>query len=206
MTADSIASKLEDEITAGAIEPGAELIQTDLAKRFAVSRIPIRDALQVLAAAGLVTITPNRGARVIQLTKGEVREVYDLRILLECDCLKQAIPKMTAEDHKRIELNLLKSNLDSLTDAWADADWSFHASLYAPADRSRQVALIRSLRRTCQIHIAAYRRLPEDTARWLDDHARLLDLCRAGKRQAAAKLLKAHIEAAGESLIEAMSG
>ena len=156
MTADSIAATLESEITAGRIGPGAELIQSELAKRFAVSRIPVRDALQLLAASGLVTIAPNRGARVIQLTKQEVCEVYDLRILLECDCLGKAIPEMTSDDHERIEHALLKSNLDALTDAWAEGDWSFHASLYAPAGRARQVALVRGLRRTCQMHIAAF--------------------------------------------------
>ena len=152
-----------------------------------------------------MTITPNRGARVIQLTKDEVSELYDLRVLLECDCLRQAIPKMTADDHKGIEHALLKSNLDALTDAWAEGDWSFHEALYRPAGRRRQVALIRGLRQACQLHIAAYRKLPEDTARWLDDHGRLLDLCRSGKRRAAAKLLKAHIQAAGQSLIAAMA-
>ena len=206
MTADSIAATLESEITAGRIDPGSELIQSELAKRFAVSRIPVRDALQLLAAMGLVTIAPNRGARVIQLTIEEVREVYELRILLECDCLGQAIPNMAPDDHKRIEHTLLKSNLDALGDCWAEGDWLFHATLYEPAGRKRQIEMIRSLRRTCQLHIAAYRKLPEDTARWCEDHVRLTEFCRAGKRQAAAKLLGEHIKAAGKSLISAMSG
>src|SRR5262245_20367755 len=80
MTPDMIAAALRSELMMGTLRPGAELSQVVLAERFGVSRIPIRDALRILAGEGLVEIEANRGARAIALTPGEVREIYDLRV------------------------------------------------------------------------------------------------------------------------------
>jgi len=204
MTEEIITATLEQEILVGEIRPGTELVQVDLANRFAVSRIPVRDALRRLAALGLVTISPNRGARVVQLTLDDVREIYDLRALLECNCLRHAMDRMTDDDLQRIEHALAKSNLDALTDAWAEGDWFFHETLYAPAGRNHQIELIRNLRNRCRTHVAAYRTLPEETPRWLGGHERLVGFCRKGDIEAAVGALAKHITAAGNTLLETM--
>src|SRR6185369_12849834 len=90
-----IATALRGELMAGVLRPGADLSQVDLAERFGVSSIPVRDALRILAGEGLVDIEINRGAKAISLTPDQVREVYDLRILLECDCLRRAAKALT---------------------------------------------------------------------------------------------------------------
>src|SRR5688572_6464585 len=102
-TPDLIADSLRDEILRGVIEPGAPLRQEELAERFQVSRIPVRDALLRLESQGLVHVYPNRGAFVISLSADEVREIYDMRILLEGDLIERAVPRMTAEDWRRID-------------------------------------------------------------------------------------------------------
>jgi len=204
MNEESIAAALQQEILAGEIQPGTELVQVALANRFAVSRIPVRDALRRLAASGLVTISPNRGARVVQLTPDEVREIYELRILLEGDCLRRAMGRMTEDDLQRIEHALAKSNLDALTDDWAEGDWFFHATLYAPAGRNHQIEMIRNLRNRCRTHVAVYRTLPEETPRWLDGHERLFGFCRQGDIEAAVGALERHIETAAGILLDKM--
>ena len=204
MSAETIAAALTRDITAGLIAPGTDLPQADLAARFQVSRIPIRDALQRLAVDGLVTVTPNKGARVIRLNADEIREVYDLRILLEGDLLSRAIPKMTEQDQMKNELALERSNLEARTERWAEGDWHFHTALYAPANRPRQLDLVYSLRRTCQIHIAAYRKLPDQTARWLEDHGALVDGCRARDTDYATRVLQLHLRAACQALLNAL--
>src|SRR5688500_2920250 len=100
-TPDLIADSLRDEILRGVIEPGAPLRQEELAERFQVSRIPVRDALLRLESQGLVHVYSNRGAFVISLSADEVREIYDMRILLEGDLIERAVPRMTAEDWRR---------------------------------------------------------------------------------------------------------
>jgi DNA-binding GntR family transcriptional regulator len=78
---ETIAAALRADILSGATKPGALLRQEELAARFAMSRIPVRDALRLLEAEGLVTIATNRGAQVSRLSCSEVAEIYHLRCL-----------------------------------------------------------------------------------------------------------------------------
>ena len=98
MTAPQIATTLRADILAGRITPGEALQQEDLAARFGVSRIPVRDALQQLAAARLVEVVPGRGARVVRLTRDELVEVFELRRLLECNLVGRAIHSISGSD------------------------------------------------------------------------------------------------------------
>src|SRR5947207_6687046 len=100
---ETIASALRADILSGASRPGTLLRQEDLAARFAMSRIPVRDALRLLEAEGLVTIATNRGAQVTQLSRDEVAEIFHLRVLLECDCLALAASRMSEKDLDRID-------------------------------------------------------------------------------------------------------
>src|SRR5215217_912423 len=102
-TPDRIAETLREEILRGAVAPGQPLRQEELAERFGVSRLPVRDALLRLEAQGLVHVYPNRGAFVISLSVDEVREIYEMRILLEGDIIERAVPRMTADDWRLID-------------------------------------------------------------------------------------------------------
>src|SRR3954470_16750413 len=101
-TPDLIAETLREEILRGVVAPGQALRQEELADRFGVSRLPVRDALLRLEAQGLVHVYPNRGAFVITLSADEVREIYEMRILLEGDLLERAVPKIGEDDWRRI--------------------------------------------------------------------------------------------------------
>lgn len=204
MSAEKIAAVLEADILSGACRPGEELKQGEIASRFSVSRIPVRDALQVLSSRGFIELIPNRRARVISLSWQEIDEVFDLRILLESDCLRQAIQRMEPADFERIDTALAHSNIDATGSHWAEGDWDFHRALYLPAGRPRQLAMIEDLRRTCRIHISGYGILPSRTRTWLQDHERLVAICRKGAWNDAAALLEQHIETARRTLLSAM--
>lgn len=205
MSAERIADQLQADIVTGAYRPGTELKQGEIAERFQVSRIPVRDALQLLATRGLIDLVPNRRARVISLTFEEIKEIYDLRVLLECDCLRQAIGRMDEDCLDAIRASFRHSSIDANTPRWADGDWAFHKSLYMPAGRPRQLKMIEDLRRTCRIHIAGYGLLPEHTSQWLQDHEVMVDACAAGDSSRAAATLEHHIMSAGKSLTDTLS-
>jgi len=205
MSAEKIAAALEDEIVAGTYRPGVELKQGEIAARFAVSRIPVRDALQLLSARGLIDLVPNRRARVIRLSEAEIEEVYDLRLLLETDCLRQSIRRATEADMARIDTALAHSNIDAATSRWAESDWMFHKTLYAPAGRPRQISMIEELRRTCRIHIAGYGILPSRTEDWLDDHAAMVEALKEREEDRAAEILERHIATARRTLLAGIS-
>lgn len=201
-TADLIADALAQDIAAGRIALGAPLRQEELAERFGVSRIPVRDALQRLEGDGIVVIYPNRGAFVATLSVDEIREIIDMRVLVEGDLIARAVPEMAQDDLERIEIAAAIAERESSARGWSEADHNFHKALYAPARRPRQLELALSLRRSIERYAAAHQRLPERRADWLEDHAALVDACRAGDTQRARDILCGHIERAGAFLIE----
>jgi DNA-binding GntR family transcriptional regulator len=201
---DTIAAALRAEILSGETKPGTLLRQEDLAARFAMSRIPVRDALRLLEAEGLVTIATNRGAQVIQLSRDEVAEIYHLRSLLECDCLSLAVPRMTPEDLEHIERVRQRAEIDAATAEWNEGDWLFHEALYRPSRHDRQIEMIRSLRLTSDLYAGAHRALPKERKRWLADHRAIVAACRAKQPADALATLKAHLTAAREFVLEQM--
>jgi DNA-binding GntR family transcriptional regulator len=200
-TPDLIADSLREEILRGAIPPGQPLRQEELADRFGVSRLPVRDALLRLEAQGLVEVFPNRGAFVVSLSASEVREIYELRVLLEGDMIEHAVPRMAADDWRRIEAAHEASVRSAGGDEWAEGDWHFHRTLYLPAARPRQLAMIDTLRGTVARYWSAYSALPTRTVEWLADHEAILEACRARAPAAARRRLGDHLRRASELVL-----
>jgi DNA-binding GntR family transcriptional regulator len=200
-TPDLIAERIRAEILAGILAPGQPLRQEDLASRFGVSRLPVRDALVRLEAQGLVEVFPNRGAFVVALSADEVREIYHLRVLLEGDMLELSVPRMTPDDWRRIDAAHAAAVRSADGPAWVDGDWEFHRALYLPAERPRQLAMIETLRGTVARYWSAYSALPARTAEWLADHDAILQACRARASVAARRRLEDHLRRASELVL-----
>jgi len=197
---ETIADTLRSDILQGRLAPGDELRQEAIAARFGVSRMPVRDALNALASERLVTLRPNRGARVIALTPEEVAELYDLRLLLEADALTRAYPALDAAALAEIRREMIRCEIEAGASDFPAADWRFHKALYRPANRPRQIRMIEELRRLCQMHRAAYDSLRQSSDRWSEDHRRILAHLEAGERTGAVDALTAHISASGDQL------
>jgi DNA-binding GntR family transcriptional regulator len=201
---ETIAAALRADILSGATKPGTLLRQEDLAARFAMSRIPVRDALRILEAEGLVTIATNRGAQVSRLSRGEVAEIYHLRGLLECNCLELAIPRMSETELDRIERIRQRAEIDAATPEWNAGDWSFHEALYRPSGHDRQIETIKGLRTTSDLYAVAHGALPKERKRWLADHRAIVAACRGGRTADAVATLNSHLVAARDFVLKQM--
>lgn len=204
MTPQTIADILQADILSGALPPGTPLNQTEIATRFGVSRIPVRDALAQLSASGVIDARPNHTATVLRLNPAEVEELFDMRILLECDLLGHAVPNMDADALGKIDYALQRSSLEAHQDNWAEGDRMFHAALYAPAARGRQMAAVDELRRVARVQIAGYGGLTNKTARWLAEHEAIVAACHRQDRKEAQRLLRKHLRGARNHLLRAM--
>lgn len=80
--AEQIAARLSERIVSGAYAPGQRVMEQAIADEFAVSRGPVREALRLLEKDGLLTILPRRGAQITQLTADEVKEIFEIRAML----------------------------------------------------------------------------------------------------------------------------
>lgn len=204
MTPSSIADTLQSDILSGALPPGTPLGQVELAERFGVSRIPVRDALAQLAADGMISAAPNRTATVVKLTPEEVEEVFHMRGLLEGDLMARAVPKMGAQELAEIDAALERSSMEAGRENWAAGDQMFHDALYAPALCPRQMSLVADLRRIARVQIAGYGQLTKKTGRWIAEHEGIVKACHAGDDREAQRLVRKHLRGARNHLLRAM--
>lgn len=109
-----IVQSLLADIIHGRLSSGQRLVTEELAVRFGVSHTPIREALIALAGMGIIELAPNRGAMVRRMTPRDVREVCQVRRVLECEAARKACGRIPAS-----ELEMLSSELQSLKQASA---------------------------------------------------------------------------------------
>lgn len=192
-TASSLADRLRAEIDEGAWAPGAALRQDELAERFGASRIPVREALQMLQAQGLVTIAPNRGAFVVALDADEVEEIFDMRVMLEGHLLASALPRHNHKTMGRLEAMQAALEAEDQRAGWLGGDRSFHEALYAPADKPRTLATAMTLRG--QVERYAMNRLGPGSRRaeWKREHRAVLAAVRERDAPRAVAALAEHL-------------
>ena len=141
-----VLSSVRTAILSGVLGPGARLRQEELAEVFGTSRIPVREALRALEYEGLVTSEPHRGFTVTSLDADDVQEVYDLRILLESEAVRIALPLLTDEDLEDLERLFAEMQSAESPDQQLAARERFYLRLYSVTGRPRLVGLIMRLR------------------------------------------------------------
>lgn len=204
--ASAVADKLRDKIILGELQEGDQLRQDVIAAEFQVSRIPVREAFRELLAEGLIDINPNRGAVVSGLAPAEIEELFQIRALLECEVLRASIPRLSEadlaaaaaiQDRFRSELALAERVGD-----WGRLNHQFHAALYVGANLPQFKALLRTVNNNGERFTRLQLFLTSGRPRAIEEHDRLLALCRAREVDAACELLNRHVRNAGHSLRE----
>src|SRR3954470_19697432 len=97
MLHEDVVSRLRNILIEGEIPPGARIPERDLCARLQISRTPLREALKVLAAEGLVMLLPNRGSRAAKLTQKDVKELFEVCEALEATAGELACPRISDE-------------------------------------------------------------------------------------------------------------
>lgn len=195
-TSEHLAASLRRLIASGELPDGARLVERDLAERFAVSRIPLREAIQKLAAEGLVEQYKNRGAVVRTLTAADIDEIYGLRMLLEGDAIHRAVQRMDAETLARAELVHRLLGEAGAREKQGELNREFHALLYAPCGNQRQLKAIRELRAEVERYERLQSTLLTDTPSFQHEHADILQACVAGDADRARAMTVAHLTSA----------
>lgn len=199
----AIADRLRQDILAGTHEAGAQLRQDAIAAAYGVSRIPVREALLQLEAEGLVEIAPHRGAVVTGLSPEEVRDVFDLRLMLEPRLIEQSIPALEADD--LAELDSIQQAFDAALETndagrWGTLNARLHMTMYRRAPLPRTLSIVSGLLQTSERYTRL--QLSSRTAwqRAQSEHAALVGLCRSRSVAAASALLRQHIAAVRSDL------
>lgn len=188
-----IADRLRADIRSGRIGAGATLQQEALADRFAVSRQPVRLALESLRAAGWLEPGRGRSLKVVEMSPEALRDLVAVRRLVEGQALALAMPRRG--DRDVLEASHLQERIELETDPQAleELDAAFHTVLYRAGGNHRLLTLVDELRREDR---RPYReQQPDATIRavWRRQHRALLDAFRAGDAAGAAAALNTHL-------------
>lgn len=195
-TANTVVISLREMIVGGQLGSGERLVERDLADRFGVSRIPLREAIQQLEREGLVEIFRNRGAVVRTLTDSDVSEIYDLRTLLEGDAIYRSVKRMDEETLARAELvhRLLESATTKLRQG--ELNREFHELLYSQCGNERQRKAIRELRAQVERYERLQDTLLDETPSFQVEHEEILHACTQRNARKARSLTIAHLNSA----------
>jgi DNA-binding GntR family transcriptional regulator len=189
-------TRLREEILSGALEPGTELQEVALSENLGVSRGPIREAIGRLAAEGLVTVRPRRGAVVRSLSTEEFLEAYQVREALEVMAVRLAVPQLTDADVAELE-----AYIDEMTSCaergdtqgFFEANSGFHRAFF---DTSGNL-MLRDLYRGLCGQIDRYRlrslKLRGNVERSIAEHKAILRAARSGDVERAVHLVSEHI-------------
>ena len=129
----AIADEIRSLVTRGVLSPGLQLRQTDLAERFHASRVPVREALKLLTAEGVVTHDRNRGFFVTALSSDEARQLYRMRHLLESEVLSSVAwpdSQLLADLSTKVD-TLEKLMKEGNRGEWAIQHRHFYLSVFA---------------------------------------------------------------------------
>ena len=196
----AVLEAIKHAILVGELKPGQPLIETDLAAVLGVSKTPVREALKTLAGAGLVIMSPYKGASVRVVDDEQARHVYDARLLLEPEALARAVTR--GHDWRLAHAALARADhaADQAERSLANRD--FHRELYAGCGNPLLIKMLDDLRdQTALVSAAAWRHEPDRllqgaTPSWeheAAEHRAVLRAAEDGDAGRAAALLRGHI-------------
>jgi DNA-binding GntR family transcriptional regulator len=195
--AEELRLQLADEIVRGALPPGAALDESDIARRFNVSRTPVREALRQLAASGLVDTRAHRGAVVARPSIDRLTGMFEAMAALEALCAELAAERMTPVERHRLEE--IHEELRVLShagnpDRFHEINERFHNAIYAGSQNTYIAEITLATRvRVQPFRRAQFRNLGR-LAKSHAEHDRVVVAILRGDKTGAAAAMRAHIE------------
>jgi DNA-binding GntR family transcriptional regulator len=187
----AVLDAIKHAILAGELRPGQALVEAELAQALGVSKTPVREALKTLAGAGLVTMSPYRGASVRVIDGDSAHAIYDLRLLLEPEAVRRAAGRGSGWDAARQALARADAAPGEAERSIANRE--FHRALYLECGNPLLVGVLDDLRdQTALVSAAAWQHEPS----WRQEageHRAILAAAAAGDAEQAGRLLAAHI-------------
>lgn len=198
---------LRARVLSGEFEPGQRLPEERLSEELGVSRIPVREALHALAAEGLVTLAPRRGASVTTHTRAQVQELVEVRATLEGLNARLAArrhdPKQIADLKRIVEASIRITEKSDVAEI-QEHNERFHAAVEDIAANSVLMGIVRSLRDRTALIFAKQSRI-RVRQNW-EEHAGIMRAIIAGDAELAGLLATRHVYNAAQMLEEAEEG
>jgi DNA-binding GntR family transcriptional regulator len=193
---EQVAERLRTRIYAHELPPGGWIDEQALALEYGISRTPLREALKVLAAEGLVLLKPRRGCYVTQLSEQDIDEVFPVMAMLEGRVAEVAARRATSADlarladiHEELEKHAAANNADR----FFEANQRFHAALQEIAGNRYLAQLIDDARKVIKLTRRDSLRLEGRLKQSLEEHREILDALRTKDTERARQSMHDHL-------------
>lgn len=198
---------LRRAILDGRLRAGTKLRQGQLAAELGVSTTPLREALRDLAAEGFIVIEPQRGAVVRGLRVDEVREIYDLRIILEPVALARSLGQLTDDVYVEAEQLMAQMEPERDTSRWAELNRNFHDLFIAPVANTRLGQILSGLRDSAAVYVGiSLQADPAQMAQASVEHREFVQACRDGDIDQVLAITRVHLQATVDAIARAHQG
>jgi DNA-binding GntR family transcriptional regulator len=198
---DAVAGELREMIVDGRLPAGERINEVRLSEWLGVSRTPLREALNRLAAEGALTSTPRLGYFVRPLTLEEFEQIYDIRPILDPEALRLAGLPSPDRIERLEELNReLAAARDPERAIWLDDAW--HMELLAGCPNRVLVDLIQNIIQRTRRYELALMRETRNVIRATEDHDRILAALREGDLPGGCEALERNMRSGREPIVE----
>jgi DNA-binding GntR family transcriptional regulator len=201
---------LREAITSGTLLPGTRLREAALARHFAISTTPVREALRRLDREGLVRLSPNRGAIVAEFNLREILDLFEIREILECRAVRRAAGQRSRDLRPAEAVLGAAARQVGQRDRieWNRLEVAFHRAINDLSGNFELAELTERIHRTVQgLCVRCMREPiygPEKLQLMQSQHHGILDAVRAGSAREAETRARTHIQSIRDSIAEAL--
>lgn len=204
---DVVFNTLRRAIITGEFAPGERLMEISLANRLGVSRTPVREAIRKLELEGLVIMIPRKGAQVAKITEKNLRDVIEIRCVLEEFAASLACERINEEGKEKLKLahrqfvDAVKTNdiLDIV-----EKDEQFHDTIFQATSNDRLISIINNLREQFYRYRMEYVRDIDQRSVLVTEHEQLLRAIFNKDTDAAKEIMRTHLRNQQEGVIQAI--
>jgi DNA-binding GntR family transcriptional regulator len=206
---EQVAHRLRQMLVENRIAPGAKLNERELSEVLNVSRTPLREAIKMLAAEGLVELLPNRGAIAVELSEADVRHTFEVMAGLEAQSGELAAQRITdAElmEIKAMHFEMLAAHTRRDLPAYYRLNAAIHSAINAAAKNPVLIATYKQLNARLQ---ALRFRSNQDEEKWaaaVAEHSRMIEALQARDARAMRAVLLAHLHNKLDVVLAQLSG
>lgn len=194
---EQIADRLKDMILSGELKEGDKIKEDQLCASMEISKTPLREALKVLRAEGLIKLIPNRGSFVSKPTFEEIKEMFDVMGVLEGVCAHTATEKMTPRTYGRLQQ--LHEQLEAKVaqndrKAYIRINDTYHSLVQELAGNKTLNNIINGLRQKILLYRFQSLSLNGRLSQSIQEHRELLDAFQQGDAERAETLMRHHLK------------
>lgn len=205
---DVVFKTLRKAIITGEFAPGERLMEISLANRLGVSRTPVREAIRKLELEGLVINIPRRGAQVARITEKSLRDVIEVRSVLEEFAAVLACERITEEEmdelkslHEQFVLSIEGNDILDMV----EKDEQFHDAIFHAAKNDRLISILANLREQFYRYRMEYIKDIKQRSTLVTEHQELMNAIFRRDGEAAKKTMKDHLVNQQQAVIQAIS-